>query len=94
MKKNFEPFNTMCLVCNHILKDNKDIVFVNHYLEDGQWHFQCDKEEHTEMDGTMVTLAQILKIAPDIVKVLNLPVGYCATRKGVQNEWEYHKEEE
>ena len=78
--------NTAVFICSHILDGREDILFVSHDMDDGAWQFLCGKE-HDESDARIVSLKYVLDLDPTIVKLKDLPLGYCAERESKNDKW-------
>lgn len=78
--------NTAVFICSHILGGREKILFVSHDADDGAWQFLCGKE-HDESDARIVSLKYVLDLDPTIVKLKDLPLGYCAERKSKNDKW-------
>lgn len=78
--------NTAVFICSHILDGREKILFVSHDADDGAWQFLCGKE-HDESDARIVSLKYVLDLDPTIVKLKDLPLGYCAERKSKNDRW-------
>lgn len=81
-----DALNTAVFICSHILDGKEKILFVSHDADDGAWQFLCGKE-HNESDARIVSLKYVLDLDPTIVKLKDLPLGYCAERKSKNDKW-------
>lgn len=97
-KKFKVPLNTAVFTTIHVMKEKSPIVWISHEL-DGDWQFMGSEtfEDYTKI-AMVVSLKQVIKIDKSILKVADLPIGYCATRKRKSDKWtvskiEYSKEE-
>ena len=50
-----EDPNTATILCKHIARGEKPILYVSHDEDDGMWQFLCN-QEHTIEDLMLVTL--------------------------------------
>lgn len=76
--------NEKCIVCKHILEENKPILSMKRNSEDGSYQFLCGIDSHTEADKKMVEIGQIIKINGAIEKFFPLELGTELT-------WQYSK---
>ena len=55
-----EDPNTATILCKHIARGEKPILYVSHDEDDGMWQFLCN-EEHTIEDLMLVTFETSLR---------------------------------
>ena len=93
-KKFSEPLNTAVFTTKFIINENKVVTYVSHDEEDGAWQFFSDDEfESFGAVALIVTLKQIINRDETILELVDLPLGYIATRKNITDKWKYHKQE-
>jgi len=78
--------NTATILCKHIARGEKRILYVSHDEDDGMWQFLCN-EEHTIEDLMLVTLKQAYELDPSIGEIKDLPLGNEAWRENPQMPW-------
>lgn len=93
-KKQFKDApNTAVFTTKFVLKEKKIITYVTHN-EDGSWQFfSNDRFENFEEVAAVVSLSQIIKIDETLVEVADLPLGYLATRKKLNDKWRIERQE-
>lgn len=86
-KKFTEPLTTAVYTTVHVMKERSPIVWVSHEL-DGDWQFMGNEpiEDYTKI-AMVVSLAEIIKVDKSVLKVSDLAMGYCATRKQKSDKW-------
>lgn len=65
------------------------ILYVFHHEEDGAWEFYGE-EDVDDDERKVVALEEIVNMDSSLLKVCDLPLGYCARRKAKDAEWEIH----
>ena len=75
----------------HVVKEHSPIVWISHEL-DGDWQFMGNDpiEDFTKV-AMVVSLGEIIKLDKSVLKVADLPMGYCATRKSKSDKWSINK---
>ena len=86
-----DPSNTACISCTHVTIEGHDILFVSHDADDGMWQFLCGSNEHTEDDGVIVGLGEIVNLDPGLNEIADMPLGICGERKSKGDEWKFYK---
>jgi len=84
--KFFEKRNLAVFVAKQIFKDDKPILHVSHDSEEGDWQFLTG-DTVTNEDIMIVSLEQVVKHAPTINELFNLPRGQFATRDIPGGKW-------
>jgi len=86
-KKFSEPLSTAVFSTIHVMKQGSPIVWVSHELN-GDWQFMGDETigDYTKV-AMVVSLENVIKLDRSILKVADLPMGYCATRKSKKDKW-------
>lgn len=72
--------NTACFTCRHVLDRRAAVAFISHD-DDGYWQFLC-KKRHRTSDGRIVSLEEILTLAPDVAGAASLDFGHRAESDG------------
>ena len=86
-KKFIEPLNAAVYSTVHVMKEKSLIVLVSHEL-DGDWQFMGSEsiEDYTKI-AMVVSLGEVIEADKSVLKVADLPMGYCATRKIKSDKW-------
>ena len=82
--------NTMAIICNHILEQGDNILYVSHDEDDGMWQFLCGKS-HDINDARLVSLEEVFALDNSISNIADIPCGYVATRKNATAKWKIQK---
>ena len=87
---NYELDSTV-LTTSYIISDRLPILLVFHDNDDSgiAWQFHAGSGDYSEDKLKLVSLGQILAIDPTISQLGNLPLGYKAVRKSINDRWEY-----
>ena len=72
--KKYDP-NELCLTCNHILEDNKPILYIKREMEDGTYQFLCNSHHHTDSETKLIKIEEIIKKDKEMEKILPLKPG-------------------
>ena len=95
--KSIYPFhwqkNIMAITSTHITEHNKPILLVSHYLEDHSWAFLSGQPITTE-EMQLVTVEQIIKIDPAVLKAATLQPGWSAKRNSISDTWVEYRDNE
>ncbi len=97
INKSNKPFlfseapDTAVIVCCHISDSKAPILFVSHDKDDGMWQFLCGRE-HREDEAKIVSLKFVFELDPTIGLLKDLPCGYCAERKSLNDKWKIHQQ--
>jgi hypothetical protein len=95
LKENDSQHDTAVFTTRFVLEENKTITYVTHELEDGAWQFFSDDEfDNFEEVAKIVGLQEIFEIDESLLKIADLPLGFCATRKDKSDNWTIRKLEE
>ena len=78
--------DTACFTTRSVLIRQKPVVVVKHDDEDDWWHFLCDVDVDA-LDARVVSLRELLQLAPDLAEVANLPPGWTAVRNSLTSDW-------
>ncbi len=82
-----EAKNTACFVCDHVLKKERDILFVTHDHEDSSWQFLCGQDDHTDDNIRIISLEEATKLDNSINELFEMPVGVGAEREKIGMKW-------
>lgn len=72
--------NTACIVCKHVMDQERAIKYISHDAKDGMWQFLCDGE-HTEEDARVVSLYSVYRSDPSIGQVTDMPAAVIYSEK-------------
>ncbi len=81
-----DPQNVAAVSCVHILQGHA-ILRVTHDEDDGSWQLLCGGPHATE-DAKIVCLGCMVKREPELLRLANLPLGWCAERVSEKSEWQ------
>jgi len=90
--KFFEEKNVAVFSVKQVFDEKHPILYVSHDDDDGAWQFLPGFEVGQE-DVMVVALEQVTKLDPTINELFNLPTGYYATRKSIEDKWVRHQSE-
>ena len=79
--------NTACIVCRHILRGERPVLYASHDAEDGMWQFMCGGSHAFPDDAAVIGLSEVLDLDPTIAAIAKLPCGYSAEREAVDADW-------
>lgn len=88
-----DPANTACIVCRHVVEESQPVRFASHDAEDGSWQFLCGAPDHVEEDAKVTGLGTVLRIAPDVREVADLPPGTFAERDDSGRPWSRYRDD-
>lgn len=73
------------IVCSHVFKLEREILFVSH--EGGDWQFMCGQTDHGPRDGHVVGVGHLVARDASLHDLADLPVDWEADRKDVNSAW-------
>jgi len=82
-----DPQDTPCFTCNHVLEKDREILYVTHDVDDGSWQFLCGLNDHSETNARIISLKNITEIDPTVNDLFEMPVGFGAERKSINEKW-------
>ena len=80
-----EPSNLGVIVCNHIFRDERPILYVSR--PEGEWQFMCGEGDHTASDGHLVGVGHLTDRDPSLNELIDLQPDYEADRKSIDDPW-------
>ena len=83
--KKIEPANLGVIVCPHVFKNERPILYV--CRADGDWQFLCGNGDHTDSSGHLVGVGHLTERDPSLHDLANLPPDYEAERKSTDDSW-------
>jgi hypothetical protein len=94
IKTNTSP-NTAVFTTKQVINEKMVITRVYHSL-DNTLQFHDEYSTNSNANIMIVSLKQILERDPSVIDAVNMPVGYCARRKNINDIWiiETFEEEE
>jgi hypothetical protein len=87
-----ESENVACIVCDHVINKQRDILLVTHDADDGQWGFLCGSEDHQIENYKLISLNHVIEIDESVNGLHDMPVGFGAEREKVGADWEPFKQ--
>ena len=95
LKKFEDPLDTAVFTTRFVVKDKKEITYVTHDEEDGNWQFLSnDVFEDYRQVIMIVGLGEIIEIDKTVLEIADLPLGYIATRQSSKDKWIIMKDTE
>ncbi len=82
--------NTATIICDHILEQGENILYVSHDEDDGMWQFLCGAS-HEITDAKLVSLEEVFSLDNSIAQLADMPCGYIATRIDITSKWKIEK---
>lgn len=82
-----ESKNTACFVCDHVLKKERDILFVTHDKDDSSWQFLCGEDDHTESNIKIISMEQATDLDFTINDLFEMPEGFEVEREKIGSKW-------
>ncbi len=73
--------------CCHIIDEGADICYVSHDEDDGAWQFLCDRDNHEDFEGRVISLKEAFEIDNSIGELADLKLGCEAVRDGKTLSW-------
>lgn len=81
LKKFNDSLDTAVFTTKFVVTDKKAITYVTHEFEDGAWQFFSDDDfDDYESVAMIVGLGEIIDLDKTILEIVDLPLGYKATR--------------
>ncbi|MEO8150850.1 MAG: hypothetical protein ABI723_24670 [Bacteroidia bacterium] len=80
-----EPKNTACFTCDHVLNNERPILFAFHGSE-GEWQFLC-RDNHSEANAKIISLKEATELDPTINDLFEMPLGVGAQRATAKDKW-------
>jgi hypothetical protein len=85
--KFLDPQNVAVFTTKAVLSATHPILYVCHDNDDGGWQFHTGMDANEE-DAKIVALSEIVKQDPSIADLADLPMGWIATRKSKDDDWQ------
>lgn len=85
-KKFLDNLNTAVFTTKFVLEKNSPVLYVFHYKNDGAWSF-LGNEDCLESDYRIISLEEMIEIDNTILKLADMPFGYCAKRTDKNSSW-------
>jgi hypothetical protein len=87
------PPNTAVFTTKFVIEDKKTITSIKHEEEDGAWMFFSNEEVDGNMENfRLVSLGKIIMLDPTIIDLMDMSVGYIATRRDENDPWNIKQE--
>ena len=93
MEKNWrftDPENAAVITLKQIISEGQPILHVSHEIADGGWQFLGWGDVSPE-DAKVVALRTIVRLDPSVQELADLPRGWHAWRKDVNERWQRGK---
>jgi len=88
-----ENENVSCIVCDHVMNREREILLVTHDMGDGQWGFLCGEEDHNMENYKLISLKEVIEIDNSVNELYEIPLGFGATRGTQEQKWKPFKQE-
>jgi len=85
-----EPENVAVITLQQIVNDGHPILHVTHDSDDGGWQF-LGWDNAREEDVKVVALRTIVRLDPSVQELTDLPLGWHAWRRAVDQPWQRGK---
>ena len=85
------PPEHMVFSCRHVLEEGASIVGAAREGDDergAEWSFFCGSEGHGAGDILLVHISHLVRGAPSLVALRDLPLGWAASRDDVDSPWQ------
>lgn len=82
--------NTVVFSTRQVVNEGVPILYVSHDEEDGAWQFTQGDYVSME-DAIIVSLAEIVSFDNTLNQLFDLPLGWIAFRKSINDYWEKKK---
>ena len=76
-----DPPNLAVITVVQVLRDGMPVLYVSRDPDDGGWQF-LGSESVNVTDSMVVALKEMIRHDPTVAKLADLPLGWCARRKG------------
>jgi hypothetical protein len=84
-----DPPNVAVITIRRVISGGLPITYVSHDEDDGAWQFLVLEPAPPQMSEAMlVGLASIVRLDPTILELADLPIGWCAWRRGQTEQWQ------
>ena len=77
--------NLGVIVCEHIFKAEKPVLYVVH--RENSWQFLCGGENESVDDAKMVGIGHLIDRDPTLNHLADLPIGWDAERTTINDGW-------
>lgn len=82
-----DPENAAVITLKQIVNEGEPILHVTHDSDDGGWQF-LGWDDAKEEDVKIVALRTIVRIDPGVQELADLPLGWHAWRRAVDQPWQ------
>ena len=87
------PIEIAVFTTKFVIEDKKTIVLVTHDIEDGAWRFFSDDSfENFEEVAKIVEFQELINMDNSLLQIVDLPLGYSATRNDEFDNWKIVKD--
>ncbi len=84
--------NVMAVTTHQVIDKKLPILMVAHYEDDHSWAFTCGTTNKSE-DLMLVSMGNIVNLDASLKEISDLPPGWSATRKSINDKWVREKDE-
>jgi hypothetical protein len=81
-----DPPNVASFTVRDVMQKRKPILLVCHDSEDGAWQFLTGEPADTA-DAMLVGLKEIVDLDSSVLELVDLPLGWQASRETQQSPW-------
>jgi len=82
--------NVATVTTRLVINEKYPVLSVVHYSDDHSWAFTCGTTNKSE-DLMLVGMGEIIDLDKTLYSIADLPPGWCADRKTVNDEWVRYK---
>jgi hypothetical protein len=83
--RKIEPRKLGVIVCPHIFKEERPILYV--CRADGDWQFLCGDGDHSDSNAHLVGVGHLTDRDPTLNELVDLQPDYEAERGSVNDPW-------
>ncbi len=87
-----DPPNAASITVRQIIQGGEPILLIVHDNDDGGWQFLTGGSFDTA-DAMLVSLQSIIRHDPSIADLVDLPLGWAASRAAVGQPWQRQRAE-
>lgn len=82
--------NVVVFTSRQVINEGMPIQYVSHDVEDGAWQFHHGSNVDIE-DAMIVSLEMMVSLDDTLNLLVDLPLGWIATRKNINDIWKKRK---
>lgn len=84
--------NVATVTTRQVALENYPVLSIVHYSDDHSWAFTCGTSNKSE-DLMLVAMSEVLALDNSLYEIADLPPGWCAERKSVNDKWHRYQGE-